>query len=432
MDGYIGKTDFQPLGPGYHLTGYGWAQEGKEVNQPFEIYKLPMDGGGPCTTELVENAATPFNYWKQLFSDQGSVRTKCYNAIKVLVDAHTYPFPDPVWLKDGIYTHCQPMPGFQRNLLRYYTAFGSFNLLNNTSDLFVRNDGSIELPAYEEGGGYKTYPLVIQNWDAIQRYTVINEADDVIPLSYTDYPGQEKYFASNTFLPGKAGVLPAYVEYEVYGNIGLTPRQTDLFVGLKGDRPQDIMYWDQAPEGGTFTEPGGQANKPYMMGADSSTRGGLMTHSCRLQIANSFFIARLEAAKLKHKLYDAEIYVDTEGNGNWELVARLSHQWKLWTIDNNGKWHTSPDHKGAGVPRITAVNPKYMNKINTSVGSSWSPTGRSMGWTGRLYQPGDTNILGAAPQIYTISLSFNNKPNVKCVVVFKNPPTLTPNYLLED
>ncbi|RJR40958.1 MAG: hypothetical protein C4567_10185 [Deltaproteobacteria bacterium] len=418
VDAYKGQPGYQPNGPGYHLTGYGWAQESQEVNQPFAIYQLPMDGGGPCGTQLVQAAATPFNYWLQLFSNQGNVKTSCYNAITGLA---TYPFPDPVWLKNGIYTHFHPMPGFQRNLLRYYTAWGSFNLLNNTSGLFVRNDGSVELPAYHNGRAYKFYPLVIQNWDATQRYTVINQTNNVIPLSLTDYPGQEKYFASNTFLPGKAGVLPAYKNYQVYDNTGLEPRQPDLFVGLKGDSPQDVMFWDQAPTGNppVATEPGGQANKPYMMGADSSIRGGVMTHSCRLQSANSFFVARLGKAQLQGKLYQAEIYVDPQGDGNWELVARLSYRWKPWTISDAGAWEASPDNLGAGVPSISAVNPNYMNLINTSVGTSWSAAGRAMGWTGRLYQTGDANSLGAAPQIYTISLSFNNLPNVRCLVVFK-------------
>ena len=42
-------------------------------------------------------------------------------------------------------------------------------------NLFVRNDGSVELPAYQDGRTYKFYPLVTQNWDATQRYTVINQ-----------------------------------------------------------------------------------------------------------------------------------------------------------------------------------------------------------------------------------------------------------------
>jgi hypothetical protein len=418
VDAYMGKPGYQPNGPGYHLTGYGWAQESQEVNQPFTIYPLPMDGGGPCIPQVVQAAAPPFNYWLQLFSNQGGVRTNCYNAITALA---TYPFPNPVWLQNGVYTHFQPMPGFQRNLLRYYTAWGSFNLLDNTSGLFVRNNGAVELPAYRDGRTYKFYPLVIQNWDATQRYTVINQTNNVIPMAYTDYPGQEKYFASNTFLPGKAGVLPAYSQYEVYDDVGLDPRQTDLFVGLKGDRPQDVMFWDQAPQGDppVATEPGGQANKPYMMGADSSIRGGLMTYTCRLQSANSFFVARLAQTQVQGKVYQAEIYVDEQGTGNWVLVARLGYQWQPWTISDAGLWQASPDNLGAGVPSISAVNPNYMNLINTSVGTSWSPAGRAMGWTGRLYQTGDANSLGAAPQIYTISLSFNNLPNVRCLVVYK-------------
>ena len=438
VDAYIGQMGYQPNGPTYHLTGYGWAQEAVEVNQAFEIYQLPMDGGSSCPSQLVQAAAIPFNYWKQLFSNQvisgTGIRTQCYNTI---IGLATYPFPGPVWLQNGIYSHIQAMPGFQRNLLRYYTAWGAFNLLDNASGLFVINDGvndgAVELPAYEDppsSGTYKTYPLVIQNWDATQRYTVINQANDVIPLSQTDYPGQEKYLASNTFLPGKAGVLPSYVEYQVYDNIGLDPRQPDLFVGLKGDRPQDVMVWDQAFEGTTPTEPGGQANKPYMMGADSSTRGGLLTYTCRLQSANSFFIARLTSAQLAGKLYAAEIYLDPQGDGNWELVARLNYQWQPWTISDSGIWTTSSDNKGAAVPSVSAVNSQYMNQINTSVGTSWSSSGRAMGWTGGLYQPGDKNVLGAAPQIYTITLSYTDKPNARFAVVFKSIATLEPIYYL--
>jgi hypothetical protein len=57
-----------------------------------------------------------------------------------------YPFPAPQWLTQGAYFDVTPYCGFRRNLIRWYTPFGGYGLLNNTSGLFVRRDGSVEVP----------------------------------------------------------------------------------------------------------------------------------------------------------------------------------------------------------------------------------------------------------------------------------------------
>lgn len=227
-------------------------------------------------------------------------------------NAPNYPFPSGTpanylnWLvtynqttntytMNGLYMHVQPQPGFQRNLLRYYTAWGSADIYNQSSDLFVRADGTIELPAVQVSGTWQYVPVVAQTWDGSQRYTLLNQTKSQVPSTYDDYPGYEYYLPGNVFLPGKAGVVTGYVNYLVWDSTGaLDYRQTDQWLGLKGDSLDDVTTWAYAPVSGTFTEPGGQGNKPYMFGAGNNALGQYLF---RLQASNSFGVARLLALR---------------------------------------------------------------------------------------------------------------------------------------
>ncbi|MBL8291686.1 MAG: hypothetical protein JNN08_07615 [Bryobacterales bacterium] len=411
VDPYIGRAGFEPSGPVYHLAGYGWALDARGVNQGVFVQQLREDGGsvsgGPV---VVEEAAIPFNYWKHLISRAGD--TTFHSKIAAAIPAG-YPFPTG-WLDKGVYLPVQPMPGFQRNLIRFYTAWGAWNLLNNTSGLFVRSDGSVELPAVPTGDGNGTMravPVVSQTWDGSQRFTVLNQTSKTVPSTYDLYPGNEVYFAANVYLPGKAGVLTSYIDYGIFDGTGtLNPRQTDLWLGLLGDKAEDVMLWADANN----TEPGGQANKPYMMGADTSVRNGVRAHNCRLQHSNSFLIARQHLKGLDGKLYAASLYVAPEGGG-YELVAKLSYTREHWEIDpGSAHWTVASDGMETAVPVVTVLKNVPEVVVKTSTVAAFS--GHAISWNERPFSAGDANSLGKSPQIYTVS-AVTESDDVRFLIV---------------
>ncbi len=407
-DPFIGKPGYWPDTSTYpngtfHLTPYGWALDPRSVAQSYTVQLLDSSGGAATGTSVTQATAILMNLWKHTiqghdltssdpvhhpadpayFTVTRDLLAPFFAAVKS--DAN-YPFPGknsrppsgnyPTWLSHGIFLHVQPMPGFQRNLLRYYTAWGAIDLYNQASDLFVRSDGAIELPAIQVGQNWLYVPIVTQTWDGSQCYTVLNLTTGTVPSTYDDYPGAEYYLPGNVYLPGKAGVVQAYVDYLVYGNVGLVARQTDLWMGLKGDTADDMLFWASAPVSGSATEPGGMANKPYMFGASTYKDAANTWHrSIRLQSSNSFCVARLAAADLQNKLYDASLYACFSDAQGYQRAATISYQWRNFTLDSAasaGKWKASPDALGAGVPQLI-----FADTLGGAVAVQASP---SVGW----------------------------------------------------
>ncbi|MGB6976632.1 MAG: hypothetical protein WBE18_04160 [Gammaproteobacteria bacterium] len=405
-----------------HMLPYGWALDASTVNQSLFLPHL-INGGKDKTTgsDLIKQAIQPYNHWKNVLSLQ---QTDLDRMNTLIQGNSNYPFPAPKWLQFGVYMPIQPMPGFQRNLIRCYTPWGAWNLLNNTSGLFVRQDGSVEFPLTSSG---QPYPLVIQTWNGDQRYTLLNQTDDVIPSTQDQYPGNEYYFASNAYLPKMAGVITSYKDYTIFDDVTetgvvpnnssslvhyLNPRQTDLWLGLKGDSISNVMVWDKA----NGTEPGGQANKPYMLGADTShnIQNGYLYYTIRLEHSNSFMIAKLAKDQDANKLYAAALYVD-KGDGQYQKVATLSYQWQPWTIGDDGNWTTSPDNNmGAWVPIISDVtqDKSLANFITVSQGVGWDAANRVMPWKGLGIYKNDgsqVNTLNGPLYFYILGASIMNQ-----------------------
>ena len=312
--GYWPDTKVWPHGT-FHLTPYGWASNPTFVAKNYDVQLLDATGGVASVDQnLFDSTAILRNFWKHTiqgydhtytgsnpndptkYTVKRDIATAMMKAIQA--DAH-YPFPpgnykeylgwlttlhnDPEHPKDptkdyytmnGIYFHVQPQPGFQRNLLRYYTAWGAVDIYNQASDLFIYPDGTIELPAVNTSSkpsapNWRYAPIVTQTWDGSQRYSLLNLTSGQVPSTYDDYPGYEYYLPGNVYLPGQAGVVTAYVDYLVQDKTGLSARQTDLWLGFKGDSANDILFWADAPVANQPTEPGGQGNKPYMFGAST-------------------------------------------------------------------------------------------------------------------------------------------------------------------
>jgi outer membrane lipase/esterase len=254
------------------------------------------------------------------------------------------------------------------------------DIYNQSSDLFVRSDGTIELPAVQVAGTWQYAPIVAQTWDGSQRYALLNQTKSQVPSTYDDYPGYEYYLPGNVYLPGQAGVVTGYLNYQVWDSTGqLDYRQTDLWLGFKGDSVDDVSTWAYAPVAGTLTEPGGQGNKPYMMGAGNNASGQYLF---RLQASNSFGVARLLSTDLQGKLYDASFYANFNDGKGYQKAATISCQWQPWTLSGTTQatWITSPDSYGAGVAQLTYANKLAGQVAITADQSSWNSGARVLPW----------------------------------------------------
>jgi uncharacterized protein with beta-barrel porin domain len=460
-DPFIGKSGFWPdtsVWPNgtFHLTPYGWASDPRFVANAYFVQLLDASGGKGGSTVLFE--ATPIlrNFWKH--SIQGydytytgadpndptkyTVKRDILKALFAAIKTDpNYPFPAkayqsgdyPSWLtKGGIYFHVQPQPGFQRNLLRFYTSWGAVDVYNQSSDLFVRPDGTIELPAVQDSSGKWRYaPTVTQTWDGSQRYTLLNLTNAQVPSTYDDYPGYEYYLPGNVYLPGKAGVVTAYVDYRVQDSTGLTARETDLWLGLKGDTANDMLFWADAPVSGKPTEPGGQGNKPYMFGGSTYLQGSTWNYYMRLQSSNSFCVAQLPQTDLQGKLYDASFYADLNNGKGYQKAATMTYQWQPWTIVDAGadigKWVKNGDGNGAGVPQLTfADSLGGAVAVKASKTGTWIPGSRTMIWSdpynvdpSNLSQ--DNNVVGGLLREY-FATATTTDANTKFLIVL-NPRT---------
>jgi len=410
-DPYLNRTGYAPLGPTYHLTAYGWASNATFVNNPYVI-KWLNSTGGQAIGETDITATPPFNYWKHsiLGADQqiSNIATQIMQGLQQ--NDTQYPFPsgtpsnylnwlvtqnpDNTYKMNGVYMHVQPQPGFQRNLLRYYTAWGTADIYNQSSDLFVRSDGTIELPAVQvkDASGNWTWryaPIVAQTWDGSQRFTLLNQTNSPVPSTYDDYPGFENYSLANVYLPGKAGVVTSYINYWVWDSqsTGTTPtaREMDMWLGLKGMSVYDVQVWDDA----NGTEPGGQGGKPYMFGATTTYNSttNQWQYALRLQASNSFGVARVPSTDLQDKLYDASFYVNFNKGLGYQKAATISYQWQPWTIsstgsDNQAIWIASPPPLGAGVATLTYANLMGGQVAISANTPTWDATLRKLYWNG--------------------------------------------------
>ncbi len=205
-----------------HLFQYGWAFDPHNIGQTIFWNELNNTASGGPPLNLLSivpgDAGSSGNsllwtlqgkYW---CNDPLNCTTRDTARIQSeLSNLPGYPFSDPtLWLKNGAFAPYQPLPGFQRNLLREQTPAGDFTILNNTSGLFVRNDGSVEFPLDRNGNAY---PPVVQTWDGNQQFVALNLTSGAITGTNDSYPGDEVYYIGNTWLPGQAGVITKWSYY---------------------------------------------------------------------------------------------------------------------------------------------------------------------------------------------------------------------------
>ncbi|MCX5893767.1 MAG: hypothetical protein NTW80_12515 [Deltaproteobacteria bacterium] len=428
-----------PNGQGYHLLPFGWALNSGDCNKGVTFSNTALDGGTVPSTTVLANAKRLFNFWISLISnnicnyldptdgsDQSGVYSKLItDHVAALKASPGYPFPSADWLKEGAFMMLQPQPGFQRNLNRWYTPWGGWNLFNNTCDLFVRKDGGVEIPLTADGS--RAIPLVTQTWTN-QDFVFINNTSQPIPSSTDTYPGDELYLAGNTYFPGHAGVMTCYRQFMFYGNAGFVARSPDNWLGLKGKTLKQVMDWAYAegpvePElssgalingwkyiitasqanhffagcavGNVFTataatsldasnkvqvykatDPGGMADKPYMYAVNVDQHGAI---NFMFENGNSAPVAKQRQTDLAGPapgssiLYAAKVYIDRGSGSGYEHLVTFNYSWQdlvLKNITGNGvpTWQTAAgadDGLGAILPKIDYINDTLLGQLPT-------------------------------------------------------------------
>ncbi|HPZ09549.1 MAG TPA: carboxypeptidase-like regulatory domain-containing protein [Candidatus Eremiobacteraeota bacterium] len=407
-----------------HMFPFGWAFDSKFItfNIDWQGVDSSYNGGVGSVINVKSNIK---NYIIETANLDPN--TEISKITKGNSDNCSY-CPDPArWLTKGVFMPIAPVPGFQRNLLRKYTRAGTWILNTHTSDLFVRRDkGGVELPVYDNSN---IYPLVIQTWEN-QNYTLLNKTDSLVSGVITSYPGNEAYYTNNVFFQNSAGVITVANNYFIQGIGGLTSRETDGWLGFKGDSPMQTMQWDKGENNADY---GGQANKPYMFGGSNSSKSSGTKYSCNLKHSNSFLVNRVAKNKIKDKMYSVHYYADIGDGKGYQEVFYISYEWKALDVDKTTcKWKAATDGKGTWVPKAVLMMKNGENPVNPFVGPGGTDIHvirfKATGWSG-------TNVVawGATSdqftvkenvengEIYTyVASGSSNNPAVKFLLVLTN------------
>jgi hypothetical protein len=171
--------------------------------------------------------------------------------------------------------------------------------------LFVDPAGKVYVP--------KKAPLAIPEWDTYLECVVINMAGAPVPTTRTQFPGNESYYASETFVPGYAA--PPSVGHRYWGQ--------------KGRKMSEVAVWED--DGAPGLPSPGNYHKPFSGGCD--TKGYNFAH------AEGFTWPELRAYRTAHgdvvtrdQLYSVTLYKVT-GDGTATMLGTLSYAQQA-----NGEW----------------------------------------------------------------------------------------------
>ncbi len=347
---------------GSHLIPNGWSFIPGNIQAELVWRNIQPDGGTEGTYYAIQQETGRNAVLDEI---QGSYPLMGPgNTIQSLI-ATPWPFPvlPTTWLPYGIFLSYQACPGFQKNTLRKYTPWGTVTDFTNTSGVFVRNNGDVEIPyppvpgTTDQVGAQSPCPLVMQTWDGEQRFVILNLTSQVIPSTTDDYPGLEYYYMGNSYLPQMAGILQFNKNYAIDDNVQPAHmRASDCWLGYRGDQTEDVMNWIT----GNGQDPGGQGRKPYMVnGAQwlvNNPSGGLIkSYHVSLLCSNSFFQILIPDAQAVNTMYTATLYVDPR-QGTYYPVCSLSYTYQTgYSGQVNGSgttWTTSaPAGQGSWVPQ---------------------------------------------------------------------------------
>lgn len=196
----------------------------------------------------------------------------------------------------------------------------------------VDTDGKVYVP--------KGVPLGRQEWNDELRCVVINKAKQPVPVTRTQFPGDESYYMAETLMPGYASISsPGH-----------------LYWGHKGKRMIDVAKWD-----GTLP---GNFDKPFIWGCspDGYNVGhaeGFTWPELREKMRDEYLAGNIDAIP-KENLYRIKVYRKDDANGAAELQGELFYEWdgdewlpratgdKLITIDAARSTYRISGHLGEG------------------------------------------------------------------------------------
>ena len=191
--------------------------------------------------------------------------------------------------------------------------------------LYVDPDGKVYVP--------KLAPLALQEWDTYLECVVINAADAPIPTTRTQFPGNESYYASDTFIPGLAS--PPSVGHRYWGQ--------------KGRKMSEVAVWED--DGGPNLSSPGNYHKPFSGGCD--TKGYNFAH------AEGFTWPELRAYRTSigdiptaEQLYSVTLYKVAQ-DGTSTLLGTLSY-----TQQSDGQW--IPTASGPEAHSLNDKNGRYI------------------------------------------------------------------------
>ncbi len=166
-------------------------------------------------------------------------------------------------------------------------------------------------------------------WDDYHGCVTINKASAPIPTTRTQFPGNESYYASETFLPGYAA--PGAPGHKYWGQ--------------KGRPMEEVAIWED--DGAPGLNSPGNYHKPYSGGCDKD--GYNFAH------AEGFTWPELRAARTvmgdiptREQLYKITLYRYLGKDKTTELLGTLSYEQQA-----NGEWIPT----GSG-PEVHSLNDK--------------------------------------------------------------------------
>ncbi len=431
---------------------HGWASPSENANQTVQWNKMDdtnlnqANPGGAAPLQLSANSggdlvsatilalkgktaaelATLFSGWVNTNANQNNPN---WTSVQQL----------PSWLASGAFVTYQPMPGFQCNLLRQNTPAGTYTMAENTSMLFVRNTGQVEIPAASNGTSVTgSVPLVLQTWTD-QRFVLYNALTEVVPSTQDQYPGEEYYYLGNTYLPRRAGVVNRWTHYPRMTLVSATgqpqpdERDTDCWLGLRGDQPWDVMAWmtgyvrppgiHPQPNDLGYMELGGQARKPFMLGASQQLKtstGATVLETLRLENSNSFWWVQVPKKDSSLKgMYAATLCVDPDGKGNlgYLPVAKIWWKWVPQSFDLSSgvyTWSAKKSELGSWVPQFQwLVRNGPEQKDKTTGVLQYPARGFPAGWFNQLPGPTGSANQGTSdsPNVFTLAGPAPGKAN---------------------
>lgn len=165
--------------------------------------------------------------------------------------------------------------------------------------LFVDEKGKVYVP--------KGVPLGRQKFSGSPGCVVVNKATAAVPITRTQFPGDESYYLADTLLPGYASIL-------TFGH---------LYWGHKGKKMQDVAKWDETLPG-NFDKPfGGNCGED---GYSVAHAEGFTWPELRTKMRDKYRAGEI-AAIPKENLYRVSVYEQKDENAPLELKGKLWYEW---------------------------------------------------------------------------------------------------------